>query len=73
MTWADVTVFNVLSELIDPTNPFYVQYMHDNLGDERIRALKDSPGLVNLIERVASEPNIKKWLEKRPRNEDSPV
>jgi len=66
-----VAVFEVIGSLVDPTNPYYVKYMKDRLGDTRVNALKDAPGLAALIKKVAAEPGIKKWLDKRQSNEVS--
>ena len=63
-----MAVFDFLSSLTDPTDPFITKYMKDRLGDARLKALDDAPALRALIKSVAEEKGIKKWLETRPSN-----
>jgi len=71
LTWADVAIFNSFESLVDPTSPLYVKYSKNRLGDARLNALKDAPGLQALLKKVAAEPGIKKWLDKRKSNEET--
>jgi len=56
---------------VDPTNPIYVKYLNNKLGEDRLEALKNAPALDALVKKVAAEPGITKWLEKRPSNEET--
>jgi len=71
LTWADVVAFDSLDSLADPTSPLYTKYMQNRLGDARVNALKDAPGIRALLKRVSDDPGIKKWLDYRKSNEDT--
>jgi len=60
-----------LGGLTDPTDPQFIKYMKDRLGNSRLDALKNAPALADLVKRVHAEPGVKKWLDKRPSNEES--
>lgn len=70
LSWADVAVFNFLRCLTDPTDPTITKYMENRLGDARLRALDNAPALKALVKSVGEMPNIKKWIESRPSNDD---
>ncbi len=62
-------MYYMLNSMVDPTDPFLTKYMKDRLGNARLKALDDAPALKALVEAVAAEPKIKKWLDARPGND----
>lgn len=54
LTWADIAYYGYFSFLIE------------KFGEEY---LKDTPLLKALVERVGALPNIKKWVESRPKTD----
>lgn len=65
-------MFNTLSVLTDPTEPYITRYQKNILGDARLKCLDNAPNLKALVLSVGQEPNIKKWLETRPGNDEEP-
>ncbi len=72
LSWADIAMFNTLSVLTDPTEPYITRYQKNILGDARLKCLDNAPNLKALVLAVGQEPNIKKWLETRPGNDEEP-
>ncbi len=70
LSWADVAMFSFLRCLTDPTDPFITKYMKNRLGDTRLKALDNAPALKALIKSVGEVPNIKKWIDSRPGNDE---
>lgn len=54
VTWADLAYYGFLSFLIEKFGEDY---------------LKDAPNVKALIDRVGELPNIKQWVETRPKTE----
>ena len=66
-------MFEHLSTVLDPTDPFFQKFLKGKIEVKvRTESLGDFPLLRGLVQRVAEEPGIKKWMETRPKNEEEP-
>lgn len=72
LTLADLQVAAFFKSFTDPDDPT-IQYLLPSLHSYRTSGILDEyPQLVQHIKTVTDEPNLKEWLEKRPKNVEEP-
>lgn len=72
LTWADISVFENVSTLVDPTSPTFGKRMPWFDHEKRVKLINDLPLLQELLATVKANPGIAKWLKERPSNETEP-
>ena len=68
MTYADIILAEYMSGLVDPHDPYIVNWVP--FPPERLDILKPFPLIRGHIDRVQAVPEIKAWMEKRPKGQD---
>ena len=72
LTWADISVFENVSNLTDKDSPTFSKRLPWFDQEKRMKFLDKFPLLKSHMARVSENPGIKKWLSERPANDEEP-
>jgi len=69
MTWADVMLFDVIDNFVNPNSPVFTKRRPFQMREERISALDGRENLKRMMESVRKHPRVAEHLRKRPADE----